>query len=314
MTWLFLAITAYFFFALNAIGDKLLLSGTALKNSGTYAFFVGMLGLLLFLPVPILGFPVPRGIYSLFLALLSGALFVFALLPFYEGLGKFRASSMIPATGALQPIFTLGLTFVFFAGVRTVSVFEFIAFLLLILGGVLISSAGANKISKESLGFAAAAALLFALSFVLIKQAYLIESFWSGLFWSRLGGGMAAVSIFSVFPRVRREVISMGAEKTKKKSFLFRKTSIIFLTAQGLGVMAGFLQQGAVYLADATSVPLINALQGVQYVFLFVFALLASKIFPDVFRESNSWSAVAQKIFSVCIIMMGIVMLAYFGK
>ncbi|MDP3956834.1 MAG: hypothetical protein Q8P97_02460 [bacterium] len=205
MIWLTLAIVAYLFFALNAIGDKLLLAGSSLKVSSTYAFFTGLLGLLLLPLVFFLGFPMPESFASFGFAFSAGAVFTLALLPFYAGLKKFQVSSLIPATGALQPIFILFIGVAFFSLTHVPSAGEFLAFILLLVGSVLITLGKKGAISKESLGLSALAAFLFALSFVLLKQTYLIESFWSGLLWSRIGGGFIAVVIFLFHPILRRE-------------------------------------------------------------------------------------------------------------
>jgi len=312
MIWLTLAIFAYLFFALNVIGDKFLLSGSSLKHPSTYAFFVGFLGLGLLVLIPFWGFPIPISFISFSLAFSSGAIFIAALLPFYTGLKKFQASSMIPATGALQPIFILLLSLVLFSLARAISPGEFLAFTLLLLGSVLITMGKKGKISKESLILAALAAFLFALSFVLLKQAYLIESFWAGLLWSRIGAGFTGIIIFLCLPGVRRELYFFSGLGSKTGRTSVKKTAALFVLAQVLGVTAGFLQHASIYEAPTYAIPIISALQGVQYVFLFLLAVFASRKFPDVFEEFYTRDGAIRKILATGMIIAGVTMLVYF--
>lgn len=313
MIWLTLAVAAYFLLALSAIGDKYLLSGTTFKNPGTYALLVGVLGFLLLLLVPFLGLPPPVSPASFLFAFFSGAVFILALIPFYKGLQKFQASSMVPATGALQPLFTLFLGLILLGSARAISLGELSAFVLLLLGGVFLTLEKNWKISKACLGLAALAAFLFALSFILVKQAYLVETFWSGLLWSRLGGGLAAALIFLCMPSVRREVFSFREKRSAAEKLSFGKTFLLFVATQTLGVLGGLLQQLSIYAAPVLAVPLINALQGVQYVFLFMFAIFASKLFPDEFREFYTPRAAPRKVIATGMIVAGVVLLIYFG-
>lgn len=311
MIWLLLAIFSYFLLALTALGDKLLLSVSKLKEPGTYAFFIGIFGLVLFLGIPIFGFPTVSSPVIFLLAFISGAAFILALWPLFTALKKFQASTVIPATGGLQPIFSLFLGVIFLGTVALLSLSNFLALALLITGSVLITLGDKWQFSKECLGLVVFAAFLFALSFVLIKQVYLAESLWYGLLWSRLGGAFMALIFFLTIASVRHEILMSSAAMKKGDKFSSSKTGMVFLLIQAAGALAGLCQQASVYLAPASAIPIINALQGTQYVFLFLWAVVASKKYPKIFGEYFTVRSAFKKTAATFMIILGVALLVF---
>ena len=112
MLWLIVIIVAYFLFAIVALGDKYLLAGP--PNPKSYSFYVGVLGGLVLVLIPFVGFSIPA-FYQVLFCFLAGAMFIFALLGMFEGLEKFEASRIIPAVGGILPLFTFLLVY-FFSG------------------------------------------------------------------------------------------------------------------------------------------------------------------------------------------------------
>ncbi|MEK7512720.1 MAG: hypothetical protein AAB601_00795, partial [Patescibacteria group bacterium] len=138
MTWLSIAIVAYLLYALAAAGDKALLAGS-FKNPATYATFVGVGGLIPFIILVIfIGVPLPSTA-ALFAAVVSGALFIVALLPYYRGIQEFEVSRIVPATGGLVPFFTLLIGLLFLPQEENLSLVAITSFTLLIAGSVLLS-------------------------------------------------------------------------------------------------------------------------------------------------------------------------------
>src|SRR4030042_2893583 len=176
MLWLIIAILSYFLFAIVSLGDKHFLTGP--PNPKNYSFYVGILGGLVFILIPFVGFSVPD-IYLILLCFLAGAVYIFALLGLYEGLEKFEASRIIPAIGAVSPIFIFILIFFFTGGEKIFSPKEIIAFILLISGGFYITREKESKVSFNSLKISILAAFLFALFFFLTKYIYIMLPFWT---------------------------------------------------------------------------------------------------------------------------------------
>jgi len=291
MSWLIIIISAYFLFALVSLGDKYLLKGP--PNPKIYAFYVGVLGILALLLAPFVGFSIP-GILGILFCLLAGTMYVFAILGVYEGLEKFEASRIIPAIGGFTPLFIFGLIYLFSGGKEILGLKEIIAFILLILGSVFVTWNPLKKISFKSLQISAVTAFLFALSFILTKYVYLILPFWTGFIWIRISAFLIAL-FFIFFKEVRKEIFS-------KKSSFNKKTSAFFLFNQGVGAGAFILQNWAIALAGLAYLSIISALQGVQYVFLFILTML-------ILKEGLSKKVILQKFFAIILIGLGLTIL-----
>ena len=294
MSWLTVIILAYFLLAVVSLGDKFLLKGP--PNSKIYAFYVGILGILALLLAPFVGFSIPSIIGILF-CLLAGAMYIFAILGACEGLKKFEVSRIIPAIGGFMPLFILVLVYLFSGGKEGILGFkEIIAFILLIFGSISIAWNPLKKVSFKSLQISVVTAFLFALSFVLTKYVYLMLPFWTGFIWIRISAFLV-VLFFLLFKEVRGEIFS-------RKSSFSRKTSVLFLFNQSIGAGAFILQSWAIALAGLAYLSIISALQGVQYVFLFVLTMVFLK-------EEFSKKVILQKFFAIIFIGVGLVLLAF---
>jgi drug/metabolite transporter (DMT)-like permease len=299
MLWFIVIILAYLLFAVTNLVNKFILAGP--PNPKGYSFYVGILSILTIFLIPFVGFSIPS-FYQILLCLLSGAVFIFAILGLFEGLEKFETSRVIPAIGAISPLFIFALIFLFSGGKEILSIKEMLAFILLIVGGVFITYNPSAKVSLRSLKLSAITSFLFAFSFVLAKYVYIMLPFWTGFIWIRIGTFLAAI-FFIFFKEVRQELFG-------KKVTFDKKTGIIFVFNQAIGAIASILQNWAIALAGLIYLSIINALQGVQYVFLFILMMLISVKFPKRFKEDFSKKIILQKIGAILIIGAGLSILA----
>ena len=299
MLWLIVIVSAYFIFALVSLGDKYLLMGP--PNPKNYSFYVGVLWILALFLIPFVNFYVPD-LTQIFLCFSAGAIYIFALLGLFEGLEKFEASRIVPAIGGILPIFTFVLVYLFSWGKEILNFREIGAFILLISGSIFIVWESSKKISLESLKISFITAFLFALTFVLTKYVYLAQPFWNGFVWIRIGGFLTALC-FLFFKEVRKEIFF--------RKFTFnKKTGTLFLLNQGVGAGAFILQNWAIALAGLAYLAIINALQGIQYIFLFIFTILFSLKSPKILKEEISKKNIIQKIIAIVAIGVGLAILA----
>ncbi len=298
MLWLIVIISAYFLFAVVALGDKYLLAGP--PSPKIYSFYVGVLGIAAIILIPFVEFSVPE-VGQLGLALLAGAIYIVALFGLYNGLEHFEISRVVPAIGGLLPLFTFALIFLFFGGKQILSLTEVIAFILLLSGSVFITYKRERFITSESFKISALTAFFFALAFVLTKCIYLAQPFWSGFIWMRIGGFIIAL-LFLLTKEVKREIF--------EKKFTFqRRTGSIFIVNQGLGGGAFILQNWAIALVPLGFLPFINALEGTKYIFLLILAVLISWKFPQILKEEVSKKVLLQKTIAVLLIGGGLALL-----
>jgi len=298
MLWLLVAILAYFIFAIVALIDKFLLE-EKIPNPRVYIFYVGTLGILSLFLIPF-GFYVPK-IEIIFKSFFAGAIFIFALFYYYSALKIFEASRIIPAIGAFLPIFTFFFALLTLKGKENLSLLDFFAFLFLVFGSVLISTERKKIGDFKGFQFAILVAFLSALALVLTKSVYDdFRNFWSAFIWMRIGGFLFAI-FFLLSPEVKKEIF-------QKRITFQKKTMVTFLSNQALGASGFILQNWAIALAPLIYLPVINALQGIQYVFLFIFATLLSLKFPQILKEKISKEIILQKILAILLIGTGLVL------
>ncbi|MDP2736887.1 MAG: EamA family transporter [bacterium] len=315
--WLFITVGAYFINAGVYVADKFLLS-KKIHSSIAYAFYVGVWSIF---NVCLLYFwPWTPTLQELALDLLAGLLFLITLVFWYKALHQSEASRVVPVVGALVPIFSFILSFVFLGEILSQQ--QFLAFIILICGGVLISikhtkvyvyqkvvnrfrevigdifgnvPAGAQPTGRLLVN-SVTAAVFFATYYVLIKYIYMYQPFVGSFVYSRLGSFLGVILMLFV-PEWRRVIFKQqkGA-KTPKNLFYF-------LTIRLLAAAAFIMINWAISLGN---VAIVNALQGVQYLFLFVIIILISNKFPKMLNEQLGGGVLLQKLIGTILICLGL--------
>lgn len=302
MSWLIAVLVGHFINAAAFIIDKVLLT-KSIKHPFAYTFFVGVLGLVVLVLIPF-GFELPTRNTLLLIDLASGAFFTFALFFFFQALQSSDASRIVPFVGGAIPLFTIGFEVLFLDARFAPS--QLFAFAILIAGTVIIARDDNPRAARKQTtrvgsgqgaawGKALAAALLFAAAFGFTKIAYNTQPFLSAFIWSRLGAAMP-VLLLLVVPAHRvavREAVNIFKEKS----------GLLFLIGQGLGATGFIFVNYAISLA---SVSVVNALQGVQYAFLLIMAIVASLKYPNILKESMTKRGLMMKIGAVVFIGIGL--------
>ena len=300
MTWLIIVILAHLFYALVFVIDKYILS-RPLPHPIVYTFYVGILSALILVLIPF-GFSWPNSI-EIFWILIAGATNVAGLILFYKALNLGEVSRIVPFVGSFVAIFILILSGLLIGEKLTSQ--QLLGFALLVLGGLIIAirRTARQHWSEATAGgplfIALASALLFAIFWVITKYIFTIEraSFINGLIWLRTG--VAIVSLSLLLPRKNRQLIFRKTDELKPK------TVGVFISGRVLGVIAALFMYLAVFLGSVT---LTNSLQGLQYVFILVLALLLFKKFPS-FREEFGREIIIQKIIAIMLIGLGLAIL-----
>jgi len=318
--WLFVTIGAYFINAGVYVADKFLLS-KKIHSSITYAFYVGIWSVFNLLLLSLA--PWVPNFQELLLDLLAGLLYLGTLVFWYKALHQSEATRVVPIVGALVPLFSWLFSYIFLG--ETLGERQLLAFLILIYGGILISVKHTRfynvkelmerfrEVFNNLLGSIHAryrptrrlilnsviSALFFAVYYVLIKYIYLHQPFIGGFAWSRLGSFIGVLLILLV-PDWRKLIIKhqKGAKTPKNLAFFFT----VRLLAAGAFIMLNW----AISLGN---VALINSLQGIQYVFLFIIILFLSAKFPSILKEELGGGGLLQKIIGILLIGTGLYML-----
>lgn len=319
--WLIIAVISYLINAGVYVADKFLLS-KKIHSSISYAFFVGIWSVFNFVILP-LDFWVPS-LQELGLDILAGVLFLVTLIFWYKALHQSEATRVVPIVGALVPIFSFILSFIFLG--ESLSERELLAFLILIGGGLLISikqtkfylfkqvRERVRLVFGDILGGIHAtyrptqrlilnsvtSALFFAAYYVLIKYIYMHQPFIGAFVWSRLGSFIAAVSILLI-PAWRHSVRESRSDSSGQSGNLFFFFAVRLLAAFAFIMLNWAISKG--------NVALINSLQGVQYVFLILLVLFISNKYPKVSEEELGGGVLVQKVIGATLVSAGLYML-----
>lgn len=262
--WLALAVFAQFLFAVGALIDRhIVVRAVHIGNPIVYAFYVSVLSGFVIVIAPF-GFVSWPSILVLGLSIASAAAFVGGLYCFYSALKTTRVSDVAPVTGALSVLTTLFLAWVFIDGDIHANAIP--AVLLLALGTALISH---FHFRKHALAYALLAGVSFGVAVFFGKFAYMEAGFLDGFFWTRTMALVVALSLLLV-PSLRKVILHGGKHSSRGAKALVVGNKVI-------GSVASITMAYAVSLGSVSAV---NALSGLQFAFLFIFALLFARRMP----------------------------------
>ena len=318
--WIGVSLIAYLANALVYVADKFLLS-KKIHSSITYAFFVGIWSVfnlvLLFID------PWFPNISQLAIDLFAGIIFLLTLVFWYKALHQSEATRVVPIVGALVPIFSFLLSFIFLG--ETLTERQFLAFIILINGGILISvkhthvymfSEFKNRLrdvfgnvigpihahyrpTQRLFINSIVSAFFFAAYYVLIKHIYSTQPFIGGFVWSRMGSFIGTLFIL-VVPSWRKLIIKQQKGQKSPKNLLF------FFSVRLLAAAAFIILNWAVSMGN---VALINSLQGAQYIFLTILIIVLSQRYPKLIKEEMGNGVLLQKILGTSLVTIGLYML-----
>lgn len=297
MSYILIAIISHLITGVANVIDKVVVE-KYLKAASIYAFWVSALTIVAIVLIPF-GVTWP-GLSMMVLSIIFGAFFIGGFFMMNAGLLRGETSRVITTIGGSLPIFTLTLSYIFLNEVLKSN--QYLAFVILVLGIILMGVQKKEKNVKDhnSILFAIGAGLFFAASFVGSKYIFNNLTFISGFFWMRVGGFLCAPLILLV-PKWRGEIIAD-----------IKQPGVDQKTAKGLAfinqVIGGI---GFIFLNYAISIgtpTIVNALQGVQYGFIFLAtAVLGNKI--PTLKEKLTKSIIIQKIIAILFIVVGLILL-----
>ena len=297
MDWVYIVLLAYLLQAVVFIFDSLLVK-KQLGNAASYTFFIAILGLAAFALAPF-GFSlVPQHVFIT--ALFAGGAFTYGSLFLYRALKKHETSRVIPVIGGTIPVFSFLLSFIFLP--ERLAESQILALILIVLGTILITAPlhhdRRHHIPPIMVGEMLLSALLFAAWGMLSKRVFMETNFANGIIWVRVGAAIAALLLL-LGPQFRKHILH-------GKQRLNAKLGASIIANKTLGAAAGLLILYAIAHGNPT---LVQALQGVQFVFLFGLIVILSHWLPKIAKEDLSPRLVIQKLGSSVIIGFGVTLL-----
>jgi drug/metabolite transporter (DMT)-like permease len=293
--WLLITAIAYFFTALANLIDKILLN-RFIDRPAVYAFFIGSLNILIVLFIPF-GFALPAW-PILLLALITGTFFILGLYFLFSAFRLGEASKIVPLVGGMSPIFVFLFSWLLIGLAPHGK--ETLAFVALILGIYFIARDSFRKSNHTAhdLSFSFLAAISFAIYYTLSKFIYLNELFING--FVSIAFGIFISSLFILLVPKDRAGILKSLKQSKSPS------SLLFFAGQGSGAAGSILTSYAISLAN---VALVNAMQGLQFVFIFAMAIFLAKKYPHLLEEKLTRKVIIEKIIAIIFIGAGLLIL-----
>lgn len=308
MSWILLAAAGQFLNAIVAVFDKYIVSDEkVLPRPFVYAFyscliaggwvivfFIGLLPGLSSWGVPSLQNIQSPSLTVVAMSFLAAYTFFIALVSMYDALKRADASTAMPIIGAISALSSFGLSY-FFLGVTLHDSF-IIGVVLLAVGTLLV----AQTLPRVDVVVQVIhSGLFFALHYITMKGLFEETSFDDGFFWSRIGFVLFTLSLLLVpayFEKVRKQTEQTSA-----------RAGGVVLFAKFLAGIAAFMLLKATDLGD---VSVVQALGGLQYVFIFLIGVLFAQWLPEAATDRDLRPQVAfRRLLYIIIIMTGFVVL-----
>ena len=233
----------------------------------------------------------------------------------FRALKDGEAVRVIPIIGTLIPVILLLMSSL--SG--SVNLTEIWAVLILIAGLIFLTFPylkGSFSYNELILEFVSA--LLFANSYFLLKISYDLNADHSSALYN--SSEFLPIFVYSklilipallicfLIPGINRWLFQ--GHRNHQKVNLWSWTGFILLIGQAAGGASQILITFAISLANPA---VVNSIQGIQYVFIFILSLILAKKFPKAFGEKFSKSNVAGKVVGIIFIFAGLWLLSYSG-
>ena len=281
--WILLATAGQFINAIVAFLDKYIVSDeTALPKPFVYAFYsclltggwmliylVGFIPGMSALGVPHFSHITSPSIQVVAMSFLSAYTFFMALVSMYSALRDAEAVNVMPVIGAVSGISSFGMVYLFFAAAIPPN----------FIWGIIVLSLGTLLVAQtlpewDSVLHVVHSGLFFALHFITMKGLFIeAESFDNGFFWSRVCFVLFALSLLLV-PTYYKKI----REQTGVTS---KRTGMLVIVAKVLAGVAAFMILKATNADDVAAVAVVQALDGVKFVFILLITVFFRSLLPN---------------------------------
>ncbi|MEX0913298.1 MAG: hypothetical protein WDZ56_02075 [Candidatus Paceibacterota bacterium] len=308
MSWIFLAAGAQLINAVVAMVDKYLVTDEKrIPRPFVYAFYTSLVTAFWLVIYPLgyipglsgLGIPSFSNIKMptlevMALAFFSAYTFFIAIVSLYGTLKRADTSDVMPVVGAVSAIVTFGLSYLFLSAQHSPN----------FIWGILLLATGTFMVShlRFNTNIALAAfhsGLFFALHYISMKGMFIATNFDDAFFWSRIALVLFALSWLLV-PNYLELIKSQNKVTSKNTGLLIFGTKL-------LAGVAAFMILKATDLGD---VAVVQALDGLKFVFILLIGVLVGRWLPASAGESDrSLLTLARKFIYVTVICVGFILL-----
>jgi len=292
MNWIFLALLAPFCWAIGNIINKIIRT-KHINCSISYAILIAPIDLLalflLFFSKPIM----PSLIIT-FICLFAGLITIFGTILYFKALSIEEVSRVIPLFRFVA-IFVLILA-AFFLKERLYPL-DYLAFILIVLGGFLISVRKIKGVFKfrSILFIMIFSSFIYSVHDILVKYASGFTNVVTYFILVRIGHLIGALFLFSI-PFYKKSTINI-IKKLNKKTILF------IISSKVIGLLGVLFAYTAISLS---SVSLVVALESFQPLFVLILASLLSFKFPHLIKEELNKKVLLTKVIAIVLMIIGV--------
>ena len=291
MMWIYLVFIAQILSGAVILLDKFLVSSRAISNPTVYTIFVGLLSGVVIVVFPLVTYPTVNIVGLSFVIAFT---YIFSIFFLYKSLKISDASDVAPVMGAVSAVATFGFSLVIL-GDALPSRF-FVSFVFLVVGTLIMSH---FRFSSRSVLYVVIAGVLFGLSSVYVKKMFLGTDFLTGFFWSRMANVVGALALLAWPSNFKAFLVTI-----KESSF---NTKFLVVANKALAGTAFWLILVAIKLGE---VSLVNAMAGMQFIFVLIFAFIFTKKLPRYFSEKVTEKNIfLHKFVSTALIVIGFFLL-----
>lgn len=291
--WVGLVVLAQIINAGTVLIDKYVLArGGGLGSPLVYAFYVSLLSGFVLVLVPMGYISIPSATV-LWLSLVTAAAYIASIVFLYTGLKLTNPSDVVPVVGGTSALMAFVLEHTWLD--QPLPAAFMLAFIFLVIGTLFISH---FRFTARSFLYALGAGALFGVSAFLMKLIFSETTFIDGFFWTRMANVIGALLLLllpGTLAAIRRGY--RGASGGMRSVVVFNK------------VLAGAAFALTLFAIQLGSVSIVNALSGLQFVFLLAFAYFFGGLFPNIFHGEIHPHKFPHKLIGVICIVIGVALL-----
>lgn len=294
MNWVSLSLLAPLFWASSNFVDKYIL-GKYTRGIFDFLFFSTItswflfVGLFFFVGAPELS------VYSL-VPILTGVILIYSY-GFYGKALEQGDTSPLVILFTLIPVVTVILAFIFLG--QTLSSNEFLAFIIVLIGAIIVSLEKSRGIFIKGFGMILIAILLWSVMTLLIDYGLTKMSFWDYFILDNLGSALAGLTLF-IIPSMRKQIIDGLKTATAGKYAWFSGNNLLDFFGQ-MSIKKA--------LAIGPSAGLITVVMQMQSFYAIVIGMVLTIFLPNMIREDITTGILVKKFIGALIMFSGVYVL-----
>lgn len=296
MNWFLIGLIPPALWSITNYVDKYLI-GKYFKNStaGSLVIFTGIVGIIPAIIVLITGHnPFAIDLSSIIILTLCGIIYISSFIPYYQAMTLEDTSIVVPLW---QMIPVISFIFGYFFLGEQLSINQIVGGMMIIISAALINLDFKKvKFNKRVFLLMTLSSVMYAVAGVIIKSKINQNiDFWTVVFWQYLGYSLTSILTFILIKKYRQQFIS-----------IIRENNIKVLLINGFSECLNF-SANLILTYAITLIPLALAwtLNGFQPVFVFIYGLVLTLVFPKIIKEDLSTQNIIKKIIFITIIVIG---------